>query len=242
MDAQPHPLDAYDTWARDLPLIGATTGGFAPLFVIFDPVFAIAAGVTGMLVGCWLATMVSQPMPFLRRHVPLSVFCTCAALVGALWGASAGLAGGFFTATLQLPLSGVDFGAPQGAPVLGMICGACAGMVQVGGLSLPYLVARAHRRSGIVVTLGVLLSPFMGWLGILVLGASLLGLWLFALPVWVVAALGLEASVRRARSSHEVARRHEGPAALAAHLHLDELLGACDDVGAGQDGRVLQHQ
>ncbi|MCA9489363.1 MAG: hypothetical protein KC621_05555 [Myxococcales bacterium] len=175
------------TWGRDFGLVGAATGAAAPLFVIFDPTFALVAGVVGGVTGVLLGALSGWVVPLLRPHVPLPALVAGMAAAGSLWGAVAGTLGG--AASLWFGL--------DGAP-LGFVLGGCTGMVALGLFFLPYLVLSVRREPTWPAVAGaVLLAPVMGWLGLAALLASTFGLWLFALPAVVWAAVAVDRSARQ---------------------------------------------
>jgi len=177
------------SWARDFAILGAAAGTLAPLTVIFDPVFALAAGLVGAVSGVVFGGVAGALVDAVRKRVPLSVMIATAAVLGSLWGAGVGTFGGAVTAVAGSTMGGE-------AVVLGFICGATSGMVYVGGLFLPYLIGATWGRTAPVVLLGMVAAPFAGWAGIAALAASSFGLWLFALPPLFWAARALDDASR----------------------------------------------
>lgn len=174
------------SWGRDFGLVGAATGAAAPFFVVFDPTFAVVAGLIGGGTGVLLGALTSWVVPRLRPIVPLPALMAAMAAAGSLWGAVAGTLGG--AASLWFGL--------DGAP-LGFVLGGCTGMVALGLFFLPYLVLAVRREPTWPAVAGaVLLAPFMGWLGLAALLASTFGLWLFALPAVVWGAVAVDRTAR----------------------------------------------
>ncbi|MEZ4320295.1 MAG: hypothetical protein R3F61_22640 [Myxococcota bacterium] len=185
-----HPL----AWSRDFALLGIALGGAAPFFVIFDFSFAFVGALVGGTSGALLGALSAVVVELARTRVPMSVQIAGMAAVGSLWGALAGVAGG---------ASGTMF--HEGGIVLGFVVGGCTGMVAL-GLFFPVYLFLSVRRDPVwpAVAAALLAAPMMGWLGIAALGASLFGLWLFALPVAMWSAVALDRSVERARLAMQV--------------------------------------
>lgn len=181
-------------WVRDFALVGVVTGALAPYFVIFDPAFALGAGLVGGLSGAALGAGLCLGMERARRWLPLSAILAGAAVLGAGWGGLAGAAGG--VASFGLVSSHHNWGGVG----LGAFFGACSGLLQLGWMFLPYLLGSTRRTTWPVVGLAVLAAPFMGWIGFLALASTLFGGWMFALPALLLTALALETSVHRARA------------------------------------------
>ncbi len=195
-------------WARDFAVLGLATGGLAPFFVIFDPFFTVVGGLVGAVGGGLLGALACWATERLRPRVPLAVLLAGMAAVGSLWGAVAGACGG---------LVSLHFGPIAGIP-MGFIVGGCTGMVQLALFFGPYLFLSVRKDATWPLVIGaVLLSPFMGWLGLAALGFSTFGLWLFALPFALWAGIRLE----RARETQAA------PSSLDAHTramrHLQRL-------------------
>ena len=180
------------TWARDFAIVGATTGSLAPFFVIFDPMFAVAAGFTGAATGAALGAFMASGLERFRNRVPLTVLAAGATFLGALWGAASGSAGGAFSS-----IAGSQF---EGSAIaLGFMFGGIAGMLQLGGMFLPYLLSAVHRQTVPVVLLGVMAAPFMGWAALITLFSAFFGVWLVAVPLVIVGGVALETSIHQAR-------------------------------------------
>ncbi|MCB9677711.1 MAG: hypothetical protein H6737_21575 [Alphaproteobacteria bacterium] len=195
------------SWGRDFAVVGCATGALAPFFVIFDPLFAVAAGFAGAASGFLLGVAAGWTVEQTRGHVPIPVLVACMAVAGSLWGAATGTVGG---------AASLWFGI-EGAP-LGFVLGATTGMVQLGLFFLPYLVLRVRGESARPAVIGaVLAAPFMGWLGLAALAASTFGLWLFALPAAVWLGIAIDRSHRRDISTEtsEISRLSRRP---DAHL------------------------
>jgi len=203
------PLLSPAIWARDYAIIGLTVGSMSPFFVIFDPGFAVLAGLVGGATGALLGAGLAWALERVRGVLPLAVIVPFVAAVGSLWGALAGTLGGFGS-----------LGMGVGAIPLGFVLGACTGMVTLGLGFLPHLMlATSGRSTASVVALGVLASPVMGWLGLIALAGATFGLWLFLVPVLAAAGVALDRSEQRAKrlSQRAAAEALVAPSAPVAH-------------------------
>lgn len=179
------------TWARDLAFVGGVSGIVAPGLVIADPLFSLTAGLAGALLGAMLGAMGAPALEWLRPRAPLWTLVLAAPIVGAGWGALSGVAGGL--------VGGAAFGSE--APLLGAIMGAGAGMVQLGWMFLPYMVATVLRLPRWPVLLAASgLTPMLGWIAVSLFFASpallpLLGM--AALPTLAAVVLSVRARAGR---------------------------------------------
>ncbi len=148
-------------WARDFALVGAVTGGLAPLAVYsgFPSAYYLLTGVGGMLAGALLGGVLPRLLGARIRRLPVAALLVVGPALGALWGALAGLAG-----SLVFRDSAMDLGT------LSVMAGAAAGAVQFGWLWIPYSVKRARKKRVWPVVAGALaLAPAMGWAAMAVL-------------------------------------------------------------------------
>lgn len=184
--------------------MGLATGALGPFFVIFDLSFAVASGVVGGLSGALLGAVACQVLEMSRRRIPLAVLFAAMAAIGSLWGAMAGVVGGATGTMFQ-----------EASIPFGFIVGGTTGMVAL-GLFFPLYLLLSVRDSSTwpAVAASVQVAPLMGWFGLAALGASLFGLWLFALPVAIWAAVALD-RVERGQSGARRSMR-DGRARSAA--------------------------
>lgn len=176
-------------WSRDFAVVGGAAGAAAPFFVIFDPGFALAAGVAGAVTGGLLGAVAAPVVRALRGWVPLPVLVAAMAAAGGCWGAVTGAVGGL--GSLWMGTEAVPFG---------FVLGATTGMVTLGLFFLPYLMLSVRgERTWPAVAGAVVATPLLGWLGLCALLASTFGLWLFALPALVWGAVAVDRALGRAR-------------------------------------------
>lgn len=142
-------------WVRDFALVGAVTGFSAPFamlrFLEYSLLTALGGLVGGAALGLFSAWLIGR---YARRWRRLVLF-PLGLVVGALWGASAGVATAF---------------APQlrHLLVLSVVVAGFAGAAQLGWFWLVYSVRRVnHRSTWPVVLAASVLGGGLGWVGVL---------------------------------------------------------------------------
>ena len=160
-------------WARDWAILGGLTCALAPMpFVVwlsdahlmgFLIVVTSLGTTTGALVGLLVRLFLGRAPK--RSWVALSaIFCPPAL---AVWGSTVA---GAAAATLELEL------IPYAMP-----CGSVAALVQLSWFAPLYawLALRGYPRWPVVLTVGTIVAPIAGFLGMVavLIGMDLLGLW-----------------------------------------------------------------
>ncbi len=140
-------------WERDLGIVGGLSSLITPLLAFNDPIvhwFALVSAVFGVVTGRWLGRRLPRWLAGPYRHTPLSALAVLMLVAGGLWGAVVGTLGGLLSA-------GPFF-------ILGTICAAPCGAMQLGWLWLPYTSAKVRGKSTrwLVVLAG--LAPVLGGL------------------------------------------------------------------------------
>lgn len=136
-------------WVRDFALVGATTGFFAPFSVLRNAQYAGLASLGGTLFGIALGLFSARLFAGRARRWARGVYLPLGALLGALWGAAAGLA----TAPVWPKAVG-----------LSVLVAGIAGALQFGWFWLAYALRRVNRRSTWAVTLlALLIGGGLGW-------------------------------------------------------------------------------
>lgn len=153
LDQSPALLQQLPTkpwpWVRDFALVGATTGFFAPFSVLRNAQYAALASLGGTLFGIALGLCSARMFAGRARRWARWVYLPLGGLLGALWGAAAGLA----TAPLWPKAVG-----------LSVVVAGIAGALQFGWFWLAYALRRVNRRSTWAVTLlALLIGGGLGW-------------------------------------------------------------------------------
>jgi hypothetical protein len=154
---------APEAWARDLAVVGgvsavAATLGFGSVMAVPVGMYAIVAGVSGVVTGALLGAVAGKSLRGPLSRVPVAVVLAGGLGVGALWGGAVGA------------IAGAALGAHGAIFRSSVEIAAVAGAIQLGWWWLPYLLRRAHERSTWpVIAFATLISPFLGWIALYVL-------------------------------------------------------------------------